>query len=351
MKYFLLPISWLYGAIVACRNKAFDLGLLRSENVGVPVISVGNMTMGGTGKTPLVEYIVAMCIERGRRVAVVSRGYKRESKGVLVVSDGKQVSVDALRGGDEPVQIARKYRRAIVVVGERRVEAARKSVKELHADVIVLDDGFQHRYLQRDLDIVVLYSRRDLFATPMIPAGERRETMKGLRRSHLMAFSHTDAGGHGGGWSERLGSKFSAPKIKYRYKLDRIMQTGSDKNMTPRDLKGKQMLLLSGIGDHEGFVRQMSMAGIEVAGEIKFPDHHSYTSADLRMVMERLTQKGADGVLTTEKDYVRLSGNMTIFNRLNQRCPVFYAGIVVEVLDGKPTLDSMIDRCLARRVA
>lgn len=349
MRFLLLPFSWLYGLVMVCRNLAFDWGLLKNSDVGVPVISVGNMTMGGTGKTPLVEYIVRACLARDRRVAVVSRGYRRASNGVVVVSDGQRLLADALQGGDEPVQIARKYRKAIVIVGEHRVEAARKAVHEWKSDVVVLDDGFQHRYVRRDLDIVVLDARKNLNALPLIPAGEKREWMSGLRRASLIAFSRADEVPLDGGWSRRLRSEYAVPTISYRYRLERIVEAGSGREFTPEDLKGKKMLLVSGIGDHQGFVRQMRMAGIDVLDDMKFPDHHTYTRANLKKVTDRMTERGAEGVLTTEKDFVRLSGNMTVFDEFAQRILVCYAGIVVDIFEGREILDSMIERCLEGR--
>ncbi|MBM2840054.1 MAG: tetraacyldisaccharide 4'-kinase, partial [Bacteroidetes bacterium] len=200
MKYLLIPFSWLYGFIIYCRNKAFDWKLLDSVEVGVPVISVGNLTMGGTGKTPLVEYIVKLCLAKGRKVAVVSRGYKRESGGVVVVSDGKSLLANAAQAGDEPVQIAKKFPGAIVIVGERRVDAARMAIDEFGVNAIVLDDGFQHRFLRRDLDILVLDARKDLSRIPMIPAGERREPLASIKRANVVAFSRTDAATAGNSW-------------------------------------------------------------------------------------------------------------------------------------------------------
>ncbi|HCV43273.1 MAG TPA: tetraacyldisaccharide 4'-kinase [Bacteroidetes bacterium] len=347
----LLPFSWLYGFGILCRNMAFDLGLLKSTSVGVPVISVGNMTMGGTGKTPLVEYIVGVCLAKGRRVAVVSRGYKRGSSGVLVVSDGERVLANVDKGGDEPVQIARKYPKAIVVVGERRVEAARKAVGEMNANVIVLDDGFQHRYLRRDLDIVVVDARKNLYRTRMIPAGERREPMGSIKRAQLVAFSRADAVKEGGGWERWLSNQYRGPKINYQYKLDRIVQIGSDMGFVARDLKGKKMMLFSGIGDHQDFVRQMGSAGMEVVGNARFPDHHAYTEADLKWMLSRVVQTGADGLLTTEKDYIRLSGNASLLNRLTGGSQLYYARIVVEIVNGQGILDALIERCLSGKAA
>jgi tetraacyldisaccharide 4'-kinase len=350
MKYLLLPFSWLYGLAIIGRNLAFDIGILRSVDVGVPVISVGNMTMGGTGKTPLVEQIVNMCLGRNRRVAVVSRGYRRKSQGVVVVSDGHRLLADASQGGDEPVQIARKYPMAVVVVGERRVDAARKAV-ELKADVIVLDDGFQHRYLHRDLDIVVLDSRKDLFRTSMIPAGERREPLGSIRRGQLLALSRVDESSGKDGWLRQLNERFRIPKVSYRHTLDRIRPSGSDGALSAWDLKGRSLLVFSGIVDHQGFVEQMKRAGLDIVADCRFPDHHVYTGKDTSTLLGMATQKGAEAFLTTEKDFVRLSSDAGLFKTLEQRFPLYSAGITVDITQGRELLETMIDKCLRERAS
>ncbi len=346
MRHVLLPLSWLYGLGVTCRNKAYDTGLLKSEDVGVPVISVGNMTMGGTGKTPLVEYIVETCLRKGRRVAVVSRGYKRRSKGVVAVSDGKRLLADAGEAGDEPVQIARRCPEAIVVVGERRVEAAQAAVGRLKADLIVMDDGFQHRSLRRELDIVVLDSRKDLFLTPMIPAGERREPISSVQRARLVALSRTDQ--DTGWWKTRPGIA-DKPVVRYRYRIDRMMEVRHGGEQMAGVLEGKKLFLFSGIGDHEGFVRTVSECHRSVVGDMRFPDHHVYSLRDLKGIVRNAEEKGATALLTTEKDVARLSGQGTGFRIILEHFPLFSVGIAVDIVQGRDILHSMIDACLARQ--
>ena len=171
------------------RNILFDVGVLPVTAVSVPVISVGNMTAGGTGKTPLVERIVEYLLLRGHRVAVVSRGYGRRSHGVIVVSDGKSVKVDAEHGGDEPVQM--QGNSESVCHCRRAARAAGTAVTDLGARVIVLDDGFQHRYLKRDLNIVVV-DARTVSQERLLPAGMRREWFSGVRRAGLRCAAGKD---------------------------------------------------------------------------------------------------------------------------------------------------------------
>ena len=345
MNKLLLPLSWLYGAAMACRNKAFDLGLLNSEDVGVPVISVGNMTMGGVGKTPLVEYIVGMCLAKARKVAVVSRGYRRSSQGVVMVSDGRKLLADAGRGGDEPVQMARKHPHTIVVVGERRVEAARAAVSGLKADLIVMDDGFQHRSIRRELDIVVIDSRKDLFLTPMIPAGERRESLRALGRAQLVALSRSD---QDTGWWKEKGEASGIPTIRYCYRIERLREVCPDGERDVDSLDGKNLFLFSGIGDHRDFLRQVKEVYRPVVGELRFPDHHAYSSGDLNSIAAAAKAAGATALLTTEKDAVRLSGNREGIKTILQQFPLFYVGIAIDITQGKEVLHSMIEECLLR---
>jgi tetraacyldisaccharide 4'-kinase len=181
MRKLLFPFSLLYWLVSAVRNWFFDIGFLKSEKVSVPVISVGNISAGGVGKTPFIELLIDNSTTLGR-LSVVSRGYGRKSAGTVVVSDGRGKIASVENSGDEPIQLALKFPKVIVVVDEQRVRGARKAI-ELGAEVILLDDGFQHRYLHRDLDIVLLTSKEILKGDIMLPAGNRREPWKSDRKS------------------------------------------------------------------------------------------------------------------------------------------------------------------------
>ena len=223
MNILLLPFSWLYAMVMVCRNLAYDRGVFVVRGPGVPVISVGNLTAGGTGKTPLTEYIVGYLRNKHVRVAVVSRGYRRKSRGVVVVSDGKSVLVDATWGGDEPVQIAAKFPGVPVVVGERRVEAARIAVHALGAEVIVLDDGFQHRGIKRDLDILVMDARKDITSERLIPAGMRREPLNAIRRAGIVAFSRAEDRVV---WGPKVHRWYAGEDVLYRYESPTARRAG-----------------------------------------------------------------------------------------------------------------------------
>jgi len=339
MRMLLLPIGWLYGLVVGTRNILFDLGILRTTAVGVPVISVGNMTAGGTGKTPLAERIVEYLAHHGYRVAVVSRGYGRRSSGVLVVSDGTSLKVDAEEGGDEPVQIARKYPGVRVVVGERRVDAARKAVQELRANVIVLDDGFQHRYLKRDLDIVVVDSRKDLRDEPMLPAGIRREPVLGLRRADLVALSKVEFDSMD--WSEGIRSVFKGPVIAFRHVITSVHRAADGAELSPAEYRGRDAVAFSGIGDHGNFIAGLQHEGFRIVGRMQFGDHHRYAMSDIRRVSQLLGETGAAAVVTTEKDLARLQVKGAVKDALST-LPLYSVRITVELVSGGDELFSRV---------
>jgi tetraacyldisaccharide 4'-kinase len=330
------------------RNIAFDSGLLQCTTLDVPVISVGNLTVGGTGKTPLVELITGHLVRRGRRVAVVSRGYGRRSSGVVVVSDNGSVLADARSGGDEPVQIARKFPSVSVVVGERRSEAARVAVSRCGADVIILDDGYQHRYLHRDLDIVVLDARTDIRRIPLLPAGTRREWLSALRRADLVGFSRAETGADPA-WAGAVPSGRERHTFSYRTVPKSFGSLAGGSAFDIAALKSMTLFAFSGIGDHASFVQTMRTAGLTIRGDLRMRDHHTFTEGDMDRIFAAASDAGATGCLTTEKDMVRLIADPALVARIKRALPVLYATVAVEVIRGSEHLESAIGRAVSGR--
>ena len=190
---FFYLLSLPYGGAVRARNRLFDLGVLRQEKVGCPVVSVGNLTVGGTGKTPMVILLAGMLRDRGMRPAVLSRGYGGKSTSdVLVVSDGSQILAGPEEAGDEPVLIARRLKGIPVLAGAKRALTGRYARENFGVDVMVLDDGFQHRWIHRDLDIVLLDSRQPLGNGLLLPRGPLREPPSALERAGVVVFTRSE---------------------------------------------------------------------------------------------------------------------------------------------------------------
>lgn len=340
MKILLLPISWLYGLFVVLRNACYDLRLFRIRSVGAPVISVGNITVGGTGKTPLVEFLVRRLLDEGLRVAVLSRGYKRSTGGTLVVSDGNSLLATAEDGGDEPYQIALKFPSAIVVVDEVRSRGAALAVQKHGADVVILDDGFQHRQLKRDLDIVLIDAEQPPYRTWLLPAGRRRELIAGLKRASALVISH---------WSEMKGEEVGGrsrritrvPQFAAEFRPKELVHVYNGIRRPAEEVRGKRCLAFCGIGRPDSFERMLVSYGADVREFIRFSDHHHYASVDWQRIAERIAATAAEFALTTEKDAVRLMTGEA--ERVLGIHPLYYVELETHLRDERVLMQLVLD--------
>ncbi len=301
----LLPFAVLYGFVIAVRNFLYDHGYFRAENVGVPVISIGNISVGGTGKTPLVEILLGHLLQKDLRPAVVSRGYKRKSKGTVVVSDGKRVVANAINGGDEPLQLARKFSSAIVVVDEVRTRGARVAIDSYGAQIVILDDGFQHRAMRRDLDIVLLDAAEKKSRRWYLPAGRGRESLRNLARANVIV--HTRLKGDvGARFSAEVTQRTNAPQFRMSSKVESIVKVADGKRGSITEIQGKNCLAFCGIAKPKNFRSIIEELGVKIQRFLPFPDHHYYTEDDLKRIQKIFAEFKHDFILTTEKDAARL---------------------------------------------
>jgi tetraacyldisaccharide 4'-kinase len=306
----LLPFSWFYGMIVTIRNAFFENKIFRSERVKIPVISVGNMTTGGTGKTPIVALIASIVQDRGVRVAIVSRGYARRSTGLVLVSDGSRRCADADRSGDEPHQLAVNLPGVAVIVDEQRARGARYAQDELHSGCVILDDGFQHRAIDRSCDLVLIDGERDLFSMPMLPAGHRREPFRSLARADAFIITKcTDATDTAGIRTQLHVYNGRAPVFTSSYVPEAIIDSRTELPVPASATTGKSAAAFCGIGNPESFERSCRSMGITVVSFHPFADHHRYSERDYEMLEKARRASGADLFLTTEKDAHRVAGN------------------------------------------
>jgi tetraacyldisaccharide 4'-kinase len=290
----LAPLGMLYGAAAAARAGAYRRGWLPQARLAGPVISVGNLSVGGSGKTPVVALVVGMLRAAGHPVAVLSRGYGGSFRGdCLVVSDGQKVCADASAAGDEPVLLARSLPGIVVAVGRRRDRVGRAVEARFGPRVHVLDDGFQHLRLGRDLDLVCA-SARDLVDRPL-PAGRLRESRAALTRADLILLDADDASvaGVGGAHADRV--------LRLRRRV--IGFFGPDGAERPAPA---HPFLLSGIARPDRFHCDVTPRVGHVAGTAAFGDHHAFTPEELAGVETRARHAGADALVTTAKDAVRL---------------------------------------------
>lgn len=296
----LYSLSVVYGIGARLRLLLYRAGVLRTKRVPCPVISVGNITVGGTGKTPVTIFIASLLKESGKRVAVLSRGYKRGGKGIDTVSDGRDILLTPETAGDEPYLIARRLQGVPVVVGADRVGAALYAIERFSPDCIILDDGFQHIRLERDLNIL-LTDPINGFGRYLLPRGILREPVDGIRRAGLVM-----GRGFSGGPDRGLIEKYHLPVMEYEYRTTGLMDVTDRSAKGVESLKGRKVLAFCAIANPESFFSALEGLGAEVTDRVRFPDHHGYTQSDLDAVMGR--RKGSQMMITTEKDAVKIEG-------------------------------------------
>lgn len=339
-KLFLWPFSLLYGLVMLIRNKLFDWKILPSKRFGVAVIGVGNLSTGGTGKTPHTEYLVNM-LHKKRNVAVLSRGYKRDTKGFRSVS----ATSTAAEVGDEPAQVKRKFPGVLVVVHERRKKGIEKIIKDYpEVDTIILDDAFQHRYVQPGLKLLLTDYYKPFFDNHVLPMGNLREFKSGARRADAMIITKTP-------------DVFSPlEKRFFEHRLQPYRKTSiffsSLKYAPPLpvwpltiqpDKRGfKTIFMLTGIENPDAF-QQYLHARCEELRSYRFRDHHQFSSNDLCSVRDDFNAciSRSKAVITTEKDAMRLQSGQA--KDILQGIPVYYIPIkVVFHKTGKTTFDAFI---------
>jgi len=343
----LFPFSMIYCAIITLRNKFYDWKIFHVHRVSVPVVSVGNITVGGAGKTPLVEYITRYFLDKGKKVAVISRGYKRATRGLVVVSNGDTVWVNSRGSGDEPYQIASKFQKAIVIVDEKRARGARHAVKSFGAEVIILDDGFQHRPLHRDVDIVVAEAHRLPMYTGLLPAGRRREPLRSLNRADLLVVSKLDSSVNFDNIVPEFQRFANAPIIGCRYTPTSFKQAKTNDNVRLDSLQGKTAVAFCGISDSASFYAMLKQLQLQLLHTIDFADHHYYTDADIASIMSKYNQLQANYIVTTEKDYVRLTSDEHFREEFFGKFPLYYLEIEIEIVAGGEILRATLDSILS----
>jgi tetraacyldisaccharide 4'-kinase len=305
----LLGPAALYGAAARLRNWGYDRGWFTAARLPCPVISVGNVTVGGTGKTPVVILLVEWLQAEGRRVAVLSRGYRRTgSASPLLVSDGARLLAGPSEAGDEPFVIARRCPGAVVAVGSDRAALGRWVLERLPVDCFILDDGFQHRRLHRDVDLVLLDATDAGGLDALLPAGRLREPLSGLARAGSVMITRADSRDDVEAVQRRVRSVLNADaSVEVIFRAESLVSVPGEAR---RDLgwgKGKTVWLVSGVGNSGSFARSARSLGFVISGETAFRDHHHYGAKDVREIGIMAQAAGAELVLTTEKDAGKLA--------------------------------------------
>lgn len=302
-------LGWLYAQIANTRNALFDRGILKTHDLGAPAISVGNITFGGTGKTPLVAYIAELLATNGEKVCILTRGYgRKEPNSRVLVSDWNAILTKPEYSGDEPFELAQKLLgKAIVLADPDRVSAARWAKENYGITAFVLDDAFQHRRARRDLDVVCI-DATDPFGHKK-HRGVLREPVSGLKRAGVMVITRADLVNDIVGLrSELTRINPECPVFAVSNRTSAIQSIDGADEISIEKIRGKRIYAFCGIGNPEGFFAQLKNEGFDLAGTMDFHDHHPYSQTDIDEIENAAGSVEADLLLTTVKDSVKLTG-------------------------------------------
>lgn len=331
LRFLLTPLSWLYRAIVQFRNNLYTRGVLKTRRLPCRVISVGNIVVGGTGKTPAVIAIAKHFQREGMRVAILLRGYKRRVREkVTIVSDGERVSASAIESGDEAYMMARHLSGVPILVGKCRYSAGQVALERFKVDVLLLDDGFQHRQLARDVDILTIPATHPFGnSEKLLPVGTLREPPSALRRADLILLTHAHTPNTSAHIKKML--KSLAPNVLVLESLHQPthLYPLASGNYDINELKGKRVLAVCGIGTPDAFIATLMQCSVASVELLAFPDHHVYTEIDTQRIYTDFQKTGADLIVTTQKDEQKL---VSFAN--NFQIPIVVLAIALVITEG-----------------
>jgi len=333
----------LYEFGVRTRIALYQTDYLSSGKLRAPVVSIGNLTVGGTGKTPLVSFLARFLRDEGYLVGILSRGYKRASTGRVEVSNGESILCGPAQAGDEPFLLARQCPGVRVVVDTNRAAAGKWLEERAPISAFILDDGFQHLSLSRELNVVLLDANEPTGDGRMVPFGLLREPLTGLARADAVIITRSDEP-FDQSVVRSLVSQFCKPEtpVFYAYHdLTNLRRLDSDGSMKPMAFSRRRVAVLSGIARPDRFIRDLEHFGIDIALRRDFPDHHRYHDDEFRQVVRDAVDVGAEAILTTEKDAANLSPDSLKSSQL----PVYAAEIEFRCED-EPALKRLVLRAI-----
>jgi tetraacyldisaccharide 4'-kinase len=317
----LFILSLPYRLIVGLRNRLYDRQILTGVKLPCPVISVGNITVGGTGKTPCVLMIAKMLQSADFRPAVISRGYGGNSRAsVNIVSDGQSILLGADVAGDEPLLIARSLPGIPVITGPKRMETGRAAIERFGADVLVCDDAFQHRQICRDINVVLLDDQKPLGNGHLLPRGPLRESPAGLSRADVLVLTRADVASPPHPGITGIARTLGIPVFRAVHRACGI--TRGNESLLMDALRGKKVCAFCGIAKPDSFEQTIVAAGAELVSFNPYPDHHPFGRRDIEDLQHAFSAHGAEYLITTEKDAMRL-----------ERCPDFLNMVWVLCMD------------------
>ena len=309
LRIILLPLVPVYAAVIKVRNKFFDKNIFKAKKVDAKVISVGNITVGGSGKTPMVIYLADLLKKHSIAVGVLSRGYGRKSKGYLLVSDGTKIFTSVDLSGDEIFHTAMECN-VPAAVSERRLEGANKLIKDTGISVLILDDAYQHRWIKRDINLLICEQRflqeTGLMNQSLLPSGNMREPLSSIKRADAIILNRK--------FSEKkdipgkFTTYFDGKEIFNGYY--KAIGFGDIKNHAKYELEefhGQQSLIVSGVANPYSFLNILKQVHVNTDNKLIFKDHKNYSLKEIQLIRKKFYSTNSHSVITTEKDAVKLT--------------------------------------------
>ncbi|MCK8824275.1 tetraacyldisaccharide 4'-kinase [Fuchsiella alkaliacetigena] len=344
-------LSNIYYLGIKFRTKLYQWGFKEDTKLPCRVISVGNITMGGTGKTPIVEYLAKKFKQRGRKVVVLNRGYKADFTGeVGVVSDGTSILMEGSQAGDEALMLAQRLEGVPIIIGSNRVVTGDYACREFEAEILILDDGFQHWPLARDVDVVVIDATNPFSNGYVIPRGILREPLSSLERADIFLLSKVDQAPE-----EKLAeikdklNKYNPQALIFEtaYRPSYLRNLEGSVKLAAEFLARKRVIAVSGIGNPASFEQTLEDLGVELVKHTKFEDHHRYTKEELVDIFSEAAAKGVELIVTTEKDAASIEAEL-VEEIKGQGIDFRVLGIEVEVKTEEVRMDSLLTKMEGR---
>lgn len=355
-------LSIVYGKVMIKRNAMYEANQsTKTYNAKIPTISVGNITAGGTGKTPMVQYICRTLLAQGCRPAVLTRGYKgKSSKESAIVSDGTHIYMDPASSGDEPYLLAKSLPQCAVIVGRSRVASAKLGLATIKPDVFVLDDGFQHRQLGRNLDILLIDATNPFGYGYVLPRGILREPLEGLKRASIFILTKANLVSEQTIEDIKLTLTHWAPQTKIvecthkPMKPIRLRDWGS--SLTHEEVtnsctlsRGTPVLAVSAIGNPKAYTETIKEAGYVVGDEISFGDHYGFTVKDIDYIVSEALKKGIQAIMITEKDAVKLLSMVNETKFLDMNIQFYVLPIEIKFINNEDILRNLLTRVVENK--
>jgi len=350
---FLRLFSSVYALGVNVKLSMYRLGILEQHKLPCYVISLGNITVGGTGKTPTAQRLATLIRDMGYRVVILNRGYRAAwQEDVGLVSDGQKIYMTAAEAGDEAYLLAKSLPGVPVVIGKERAVSGEYAVKQLNAQVIILDDAYQHWQLARDLDIVLIDSLNRFGNNFLLPRGTLREPLTNLNRAHAFLLTKVDQTTDNARdsirdtlvqYNDKALIVESIHRPRWFIEIESWYKGVRDCGIALENVRGQSVVAISAIGNPSSFEQTIADIEVNVIDSLRFPDHHHYTMSEMQWAMERAVKKGANALVTTEKDAVKIPAE---FIHSHRPLPVYVLGIEVRFLDGYEEFMQLIEETL-----